>query len=272
MVGADNGQVLAASHYIFSHVEKRSHFAAIAERDGQRQTTVFAIPKSGLQVPAFFNPYRQVAACAVPDIAGQLRVEDGKCSWAKVLETQPQLKIVPGIEKLDGKEYPVVGLGGREWVLVDVSETEDVIKSVRITGVEVDERSIRAAWFVRKKAESGKEGEPVIEAVTCRVTGRGMEEEGSANAAVAVAAWLSLEGNDDLIGKVQELKVEDKETKEERAERKVFGIQTGVEIGRPGTIAVEVDVKVGKDGKRRIQSIIVSGRANFTKKGELVGT
>ena len=233
---------------------------------------MFQIPKSGLNVPCFYNPYRQVAACAVPDIAKLLSVSEGKVEWERVLEGQGQLKIVPGMEKLGRRASPVVGLGGRQWVLVDVGQVEDVMKSVECRGVDVDGTSVGICWYVRKKPEKGQDGEPVIEAVTCRVTGRGWEEEGSASAAAAVAAWLSLKGSDDLVGRVEGLKVDDEEKKEERSERRIFGVLTGTELGRPGTIAVEVDMKVPNDGKRRIESIIISGRASFTTRGELIGT
>ncbi|KAI9869939.1 MAG: hypothetical protein M1823_008902, partial [Watsoniomyces obsoletus] len=92
--------------------------------------------------------------------------------------------------------------------------------------------------------------------------------------------------DDSLAEKVENLKVEDgndrdaeggaeitpKQTQNKgRVERKVFGIQTGVEIGRNSTVAVEVDVLVDKQGQRTLRGMVVSGRANFETRGELLG-
>jgi hypothetical protein len=265
-------QVLAASHYLFTHVEKMNHFAAMSERDERRQTTVFYIPKSGLNVPSFYNPYRQVAACPVPDIVGQMKMNEGNVLWNDVLQTQPQLKIVPGVEQIgEEKSCPIVSLGGRRWVLVDASAAENMIKGIEARNVAFEGQSLSVIWFARKSLETGKEGEQAIESVTCRVLGDGGEDEGNANAAILAVASISLRQSGDLAEQVKGLNIEDS-NKAERSERKVFGVQTGRDIGRPGTIAIEVDVKIDGAGERKIESIIVSGRSHFTIKGELIGT
>ncbi|RMZ87489.1 hypothetical protein DV736_g5284, partial [Chaetothyriales sp. CBS 134916] len=275
--------ILAATHFIFTNVERRTAFNIVgpSEHSNQQQTTVFRIPESGLNVPVFFNPYRQVAACAVPDIANLLKLDGPKIPWTKILETQGQSKNLPEIEKLgqgEGKarEYPVVSLGGRSWVLVDVSDHADVLKSVERQGIEVDGEVQGLIWFAQQKSQVGKRGEPTIDGLVIRVVYNGWEEEASANAAVMLAAWLSLEPKEDLAGKVEKLSVSDSKDENEKSgelsERRVFGVQTGAETGRPGTIALEIDLKVDKQNKKKIESIVVSGRANFTSRGQLIGT
>ncbi|RMD40549.1 hypothetical protein DV735_g4562, partial [Chaetothyriales sp. CBS 134920] len=209
--------ILAAAHFIFQHVEQRSGFnlVGLSDHSNNQQTTILRIADSTVVVPVFFNPYRQVAACAVPDITNLLKLDGAKVSWAKIAETQAGSKNLAEIEKVgqdkDKNEYPVVSLGRQSWALVDVSGHVDVLKDVERRGVaDVDGQVHGLVWFAQQRSQvGGKNGEPAIDGLVIRVLHNGWEEEASANAAAALAAWLSLEPKkeEDLAGEVERLSV-----------------------------------------------------------------
>ena len=270
---------------------------------------------------------------AVPSVSQLFRVHKGTVPLKEVLETQPQVKIVPEYESLISSKggvggCPIVSLGkDMHFILVDVSLAPNMLgiltsspgaaksldESVRLDdevgwGAEaLKEGYLGTAWFVRGKKDV-VQGEATIENLRCRVFGdvSGWEEEGLGSGAAVVGGWLSLLGDgnesaseatgDSLAEEVKKLKVQDEEEtqtdpsrdaeggaeitpkqtrsqpgEKEKVERKVFGIQTGMEIYRNSTVAVEVDVAVGKDGQRRLGGMVISGRANFEAKGELLG-
>ena len=224
-----------------------------------------------------YNPYRQVAAVSLPNVGEFLKVEAKRVKMAEMMKGQPQLRIVPGIEKIEDEkvECPVMSLAGdRRYILVDVTEVPEALGALEVTRVVPDLDGDRAApvsmvWYVQEDDDK-REGEPSIGNVHCRVFGSGWEEDCSGNAACAVAASIATRKHESIVKGVEELSVEAKDSKD-RLERKVFGVQQGGLAGRPSTTAVEVDVKVEADGTKRLSSIIVSGRCNFNSKGELLG-
>jgi len=265
-----------------------------------------------------FNPYRQVAAVAVPSISSFFKVHKQRVPLKHVLDTQPQVKIVPELDQLKasiGVGCPIISLGkDMHFILVDVSAAPNMLAALTPspgTAKSLDEHItldeepgwgvsafktglIGSVWYIRGKKDEIK-GEATIENLRCRVFGdvSAWEEDGLGSAAAALGGWLSLDGPDKAADKpstevlaegVKALKVEESAkdadggteltptpSAKDRVERKVFGIQTGIEIGRNSTIAVEVDALVDQGGKRRLGGMVVSGRANFETKGELLG-
>jgi hypothetical protein len=362
-IAFEPGAVLAAAHYLCTYIDRspfssflprageegegraqrlsvfvpglqqqqqQQHAQVQVQRQGQGQgeakssaaTTAQQVLNDG-RVNIIFNPYRQVAAVAVPSPSSMYRVHKKRIPLRDVLDTQPQVKIVPGVEELtsqtDAAMCALVSLGrDMHFLLIDVTRTPQILsvltaapgasKNIDSLGLEIDgdpasgwgsdalrKGFVGAVWYVRGKKDE-KEGEATIENVRTRVFGdvNGWEEEGLGSAAGVVAGWLAVgagvkNGGKGLVEGVSRLKVEGEEenatgkvggtqsrgevegtSAKERIERKVFGIQQGVEIGRNSTIAVEVDVKVDGDGKE-IASMVISGRANFETKGELLG-
>ena len=277
LVSTDTRQIVAAAHYIFTYIDRVPPHLQPGERDQQRQTAQFYVPKVGGNVAVHYNPYRQVAAVSLPNVGELLKVEEKRVRMVDVIKGQPQLRIVPGIEKLDDEkvECPLMSLAGdRRYILVDVTEVPEALTALEVTRLVPDKDSgkdspVSMVWYVQED-DDNREGEPSIGNVHCRVFGRGWEEDCSGNAACIVAASISMRKHESIVKGVKELSVEAKDSKD-RLERRVFGVQQGGLAGRPSTTAVEVDVKVEEDGTRRLSSIIVSGRCNFNSKGELLG-
>ncbi len=335
-VGFEPGAILAAAHYLCTYIDRSpfwSHLPRGASENEQQQRLSFYLPtlqdhQRELQVPTtastdgrvnvVFNPYRQVAAVAVPSASTLFRMHENGVSLKLMLDSQPQVKIVPELEQMEasnGARCPVVSLGkDMHFVLVDVSKAPHMLTALGTSPAAtklLDEHFtpdvepgwgasafksglVGSVWYVRGKKDEMK-GEATIENLRCRAFGDicAWEEEGLGSAAAALGGWLSVAGTDraensasaeGLAEGVKALKVEDSskdaesgaevrptQSAKDRVERKVFGIQMGVEIGRNSTIAVEVDVLVDKGGKRRLGGMVVSGRANFETKGELLG-
>ena len=261
-------------------------------RDTQKQTTTLRT-KAGL-IPIFFNPYRTVAACAVPT---NFHVHSSRVSIDKIIATQPHVQIVPTIDRERGRSFPVVSIvKGMTFVLVDLSDNAEMFGALQAG--KSPEAELDAEWspsfvgcmYYRVLAKSEVPGEPAIHNVQTRMISHGIEDPGTGSACCALSCYLALnvesqptapdqstepsaqsrEGkaaaDSDLVKKT-----EDMELGEGKPERKVFGIQQGAEMGRLCTIAVEVDVKTDRHGKKSIANVILSGRANMMLKGELLG-
>ncbi|KIV84483.1 hypothetical protein PV11_00258 [Exophiala sideris] len=270
--------IIGAAHYIFSYCEKM-HYGGPADRDTQRQTGVL-LTKAG-KIPIFFNPYRQVAACSVPH---NFHVHQHQVPMDKIIATQPQIQIVPGIDKAKSRSFPVVSIvKGMTFILVDLTDHPDILAAVqpgKAPEAELDSEwspSFVGCFYYKILNQAEKPGEPTIHNIQVRMISHGIEDAASGSACCALSCYLAMqssskssnpessEAGTELAKQTEGLKLE------EKTERKVFGIQQGVEMGRLSTIAVEVDVKTDAQGKVSLANVILSGRANMHTRGELVG-
>jgi len=270
--------IIGTAHYIFSYLEKM-HYGGPQDRDTQRQAAVL-LTKAG-KIPIFYNPYRQVAACAIPF---DFHEHSRQVPMEKLVATQPQIQIIPTIDKIKDKSFPLVSIvKGMTFVLVDLTDNPEIFAALQAgksPEVELDSEwspSFVGCMYYKVLAKSEQDGEPTIHNVQTRMISHGIEDPGTGSACSALSCYLALRREDrktsepeaeaeaDLTKKAEDLKLA------EKTERKVFGIQQGVEIGRLCTIAVEVDVKTDAQGQASIANVILSGRASVHLKGELVG-
>jgi predicted PhzF superfamily epimerase YddE/YHI9 len=282
---------------IFSHLEKANYDAST--RDSQKQTTTL-LTKAG-RIPVFFNPYRQVAACAVPT---NFHVHSKRVDIEKIISTQPHVQIVPTIDNERGRSFPLVSIvKGMTFVLVDLTDNPEIFAALQAgksPEAELDPEwapSFVGCMYYRILAKNEAPGEPAIHNLQARMISHGIEDPGTGSACSALSCYLALQdqsqeaaseqktksaevsaeptassetgnspANADLAKKTEDLKLGNG-----KMERKVFGIQQGAEMGRLCTIAVEVDLKTEADGKKSIANVILSGRANMMLKGEVIG-
>jgi predicted PhzF superfamily epimerase YddE/YHI9 len=108
---------------------------------------------------------------------------------------------------------------------------------------------------------------------------QGIEDAGTGSGNCALACYLALMageprqkpevkstvGDGGLASRTEKIKLEDK------TDHYVFAMEQGLEIGRKCTIAVEVDIKEADDGKREVSGLLLSGRATFFNRGEIMG-
>ena len=249
-------------------------------RDGQRQSAVL-MTKAG-PIPIFFNPYRQVAACSVPH---NIHVHKSRVSFEDVLAVQPQVKIVPTIDRVQNRSYPIVSIvKGMTFCLVDLTDAPEVLTALRPS--EAPTMTLDEEWnsgfcgaiYYERRGED-KASEPTIYNMHVRMITHGVEDPGTGSGNCALACYLALAasetstkqepksagGEEDLAAKTEKVKLDDK------TEGHVFAIEQGLEMGRKCTIAIEVDVKESEDGKRAVAGLILSGRCTFFTRGEIMG-
>jgi len=259
--------VIGAAHYVFTNLE-RMPYRGPQDRDTQRQTAIF-MTKAG-PIPVFYNPYRQLAACTVPH---KFHIHSKHIEMDKVLLVQPQIQMVPTYTKVKSKTHPVVSIvKGMTFALIDLTDAPEVFGGLKVgeaPEVELDEDwqpSFTGCMYYKRKGvtETGT-GEPPIVNLQCRMIVQGFEDPGTGSASCALACYLATVGkSDDLVAQAADMKIE-----EGKLEHSIFAIEQGIEMGRKCTIAVEVDTK-REGGERKIQTVILSGRANFMLKGELM--
>ncbi|KAK5074996.1 hypothetical protein LTR64_001201 [Lithohypha guttulata] len=236
-------------------------------------------------VPVFYNPYRNVAACAVPH---NMHLHKSRVSMEQVLVRQPQIQIVPTYDKLKEKTFPVVsGVKGMTFALIDLSDAPDILGALKTS--EAPECELDAEWapsftgalYYKRLDSLVQDKEPTIHTIQARMIAQNIEDPGTGSACCALAGYLATNEmkdlepkakeasseDDDLTKKTEEIRLEDK--KESSHERHVYAVQQGVEMGRLCTIAVEVDLEIQADGSKKIVNITLSGRANFFASGQL---
>lgn len=249
-------------------------------------------------VPVFYNPYRHVAACAVPH---NLHLHSSRVSMDKILSCQPQIQIVPTYDRVKGKSFPVVSfVKGMTFALVDLTEAPETLAALgpsEAPEIELDSEwspSFTGALYYKKQEAMVQENEPTIHAIQARMITQKMEDPGTGSACCALACYLALDEmralkvrpkadaakevkkeHDEaaeLAAKTENVKLEDSKasTSKPKLERHVYAIHQGVEMGRLCTIAVEVDLKPEEDGSKSIANVTLSGRVNFFAKGELI--
>lgn len=226
-----------------------------------------------------------MAACAVPY---KFHVHSQRVGIEKIISTQPHIQIVPTIDKEKDRTFPLVSIvKGMTFVLVDLTNNPEVFAALqagKAPEVELDPEwapSFVGCMYYKVLNKAEQAGEPTIHNLQARMITNGVEDPGTGSASCALSCYLALNPPSDpkkpgaseasesssgeLAKKTEELKLE------EKAERKVFGIQQGMEMGRLCTIAVEVDIKTDAAGKSSIANVILSGRANMHLKGEIIG-
>lgn len=220
----------------------------------------------------------------------QYHVHSEQVGIEKVIDTQPHVQIVPTIEKVKGKSYPVVSIvKGMTFALVDLTDAPEVFAALRpgqSPDVELDRDwspSFVGCLFYKIMGLAEQEGEPTIHNIQARMISYGTEDPGTGSACSALSCYLALnprsspslekvEANDSPADSVEKVEARTKDLKiEEKTERMVFGIQQGIEMGRACTIAVEVDVKTDSESKTSIGNIILSGRGTVFSTGQLLG-
>lgn len=242
-------------------------------------------------IPVLYNTNRQVAACSIPHA---VHVHKMQVDFDKVLNVQPQLQIVPGIEKYKNQMSPVVSIvKGMTFSLVDLTSIPEALGALgasKAPEVRLDDGwtpSFVGAIYYKKRNALVQAGEPTIHSIQARVITQGFEDPGTGSAGSALACYLAL--NEDVSvdekpesdgeGSKQESTV-DKVTQKtaevslegqtKRTHRHIYAIQQGIELGRACTIAVEVDVVLESDGTKRVERVTLSGKASFFAKGELM--
>lgn len=233
-------------------------------------------------IPIFFNPYRQVAACSVPC---NIHIHKSHVSFDDVLAVQPQVKIVPTMERVKNRSYPIVSIvKGMTFCLVDLTDAPEVLTALRAgeaPAMTLDEEwdsGFCGAIYYERRGED-KAGEPTIYNMHVRMITQGIEDPGTGSGNCALACYLALaagetnpkqevesaSGEEDLASKTDKMKLGDK------TDHHVFAIEQGFEMGRKCTVAIEVDIKENEDGKRAVASLILSGRCTFFTRGEIMG-
>lgn len=233
-------------------------------------------------VPVLYNPQRQVAACPVPH---NFYVHKARLSFERVVDVQPQIQIVPTLEKVKRLTFPVVSLiSGMSFALVDLSEAPDILGAVKY-GNDPDSAldegrtsDFRGTLYYTRSKSIAQDGEPTIHSIQARMMARGFEDPGTGSACSTLASYLALhqeteeEGRpksetDKAIKMMAEVSVDSREA---TAERHVYAIQQGMEMARGCTIAVEVEINVDEKGVKKLSRVTLSGKSCLFAKGELL--
>jgi hypothetical protein len=244
-VGFEAGAVLAVAQYLCTYIDRSPFWSYLprgATENEQQQRLSFWLPALQEQqkiliqgsttspgqtqsvadgrVTIVFNPYRQVAAVAVPSISHFFRIHRKKVPLKHVLNTQPQAKIVPEFDHLDLSDSggcPVVSMGREmHFILVDITAAPNMLAALTSgpgLAKKVDEHIllddepawgltalksgyIGSVWYVRGKKDEVN-GEATIENLRCRIFAdvNAWEEEGLGSGAAAVGGWLALHGD-----------------------------------------------------------------------------
>lgn len=236
-----------------------------------------------------YDPYRQVAACTVPV---NFHIHQAQLSFDNILAVQPQIRIVPTIDKLRDRHSPIVSVvKGMTFAYVDFTDAPEALGS--LTTSEAPDMKLDTEWspsftgvlYYKRKEAMTQPSEPTIHTVQARMITQNMEDPGTGSACTGLACYLALyesgsgqivrehaTSEDEIVSRTEDVKIstEHTATVKPKLERHVYAIHQGVEMGRSCMIAVEVDVAVHSDGSKKIANVALSGRANFFAKGELI--
>ena len=273
--------IIGTAHYIFQYLE---HVSYKGPQDRERRQSCVLMTKGG-PVPVFYNPYRQLAACTVPQ---SFHIHSAKVPLEAVIAVQPQVRLIPTIEKIKNREFAVASIiKGMTFSLIDLTDAPEVMAALT-SNAEAPEVKLDEAWspsfsgcmYYENRGVEYKTGEASITNLHCRMIERYSEDPGTGSASCALACYLALHestgigramaagdasGLDEaLVAKTKDLSLKD------GVQHHVYAIEQGVEMGRRCQIAVEVDTKE-VDGKREIVNVILSGRATFMCRGEFLG-
>lgn len=295
--------VIGTAHYIFLWLERSVSYGQGPTPDRLMQQTSMLMTKAG-PIPISYNPYRQIAACAVPH---NYHLHSKEVGFRSVLKVQPHLQTIPTIKNFEDRSFPVVSIvKGMTFALIDLTDAPEAFATLGVSHapeVELDQEwspsFIGCMYYKRGKDTVGNESEPAIHNLKVRMITQKFEDPGTGSGNCALASYLALsvlgaketetvgqtqpEPNtngdvanqgqpevtevDDLAEKTEAMNIRG----EERMDHYVFGVEQGVEMERRCQIAVEVAVKVAADGKRSLATIVLSGRANFLFEGKMIG-
>lgn len=212
-----------------------------------------------------------------------------------VLATQPQIQIIPTMEKLKGKKFPVASIvKGMTFSLVDLTDAPEVMVALKASespAAELDEDwnvGLVGCLYYQREAIEEREGEPAIHKIHQHMMVSGLEDPGTGSASCALSCYLALGMTDNPVGSISVSRppeqgnsapqvdadiVEGTRSLHLGAKRGhyVFGIEQGVEMGRKCQICVEVDITEDEKGQRTVASVMLSGRSTVMTKGEIVG-
>jgi trans-2,3-dihydro-3-hydroxyanthranilate isomerase len=240
-------------------------------------------------ITIFSNPYRQVQACVVPH---NVHTHSNTISIDDVLATQPQIQIIPAMDQLKGKTFPVVSIvKGMTFSLVDLTDAPEVMAALRASespAAKLDEEwnvGLTGCLYYQRDAIEEREGEPAIHKIHQRMMVSGLEDAGTGSASCALSCYLALGMTDESVGRSirpSEQRDTSQVDADIAAETKalhlgakkgyyVFGIEQGVEMGRKCQICVEVEITEDEEGHRAVTSVVLSGRSTVMTKGEIVG-
>lgn len=254
------------------------------EAENDKPLTTVLMTKAG-PVPVLYNSRRKLVACSVPH---SFHLHTKRLSFEKVLNVQPQIQIVPTIEKSKTKTFPVVSIvKGMTFSLVDLSDSPEALAALssgNAPEVELDNEwnsGYIGAMYYKQKSALRQAGEPTIHAIEARVIAKGTEDPGTGSACSALACYLALHEDeqadtkqesvkpptDEVADNLSKVKIEEGR---EKTHRHVYAIQQGLDMGRACMIAVEVEVSIGPDNRKDLKAVTLSGRASFFVRGELM--
>lgn len=277
--------IIGTAGYLFTAVEQQ-RYTGPQDREN-RQSTVL-LTKAG-PVTVISNPYRQVHACIVPH---DIHIHQSTITLDDILATQPQVQLVPTIETLRGKTFPVVSIvKGMAFSLVDLTEAPEVMTALKVgesPAAGLDEEwnvGFLGCLYYQRLGVEETEGRPAIHKIQQRMIFQGREDPGTGSASCALGCYLSLTMTDKKVGhrgtRSKEKDASQTDTKiaagtkslnlGAKKEHNVFGIEQGVEMGRKCQICVEVDITEKEEGQRAVSRVMLSGRSVTVTRGELVG-
>lgn len=271
---------------IFSYLEPQRYSGS---NDRENRQSAVLLTKAG-PITVLSNPYRQVYACVVPH---NFHIHKHRTSFENVVGTQPQIEIVPGMERLKEKTFPVVSIvKGMTFSLIDLTDAPEVMAALRAgeaPAAKLDDEwdvGLVGCLYYQRRGMKEKEGEAAILEIHQRMITDGQEDPGTGSASCALGCYLALsmglskndrEGHELDEDKASQASAEITDrtksmTISGKKEHHVFGIEQGVELGRKCQICVEVDITQDEEGQGSVGAVMLSGRCSFVTRGELLGT
>lgn len=188
------------------------------------------------------------------------------------------MRLVPTIETLRGKRFPIVSIvKGIAFSLVDLTDAPEVMAAVKVGEspvAKLDEEwnvGLLGCLYYQRYGVEESEGEPAIHKIHQRMVIHGVEDPGTGSASCALGCYLALKIENDASQTNAGIMAGTKSLNlGATKEHYVFGIEQGVEMGRKCQICVEVDIAKNEDGHRAVNRVMLSGRSAIVTKGEFL--